>query len=327
MSRIYRFTCLFVFLSITSCGAQDHKARAVETTDHFEFYINKWLNLHHFLFQTAKSIARDTNHTIEKFPKWDQLNRQEQKTVTELMQYYQDNWLGKDLLFNQDLYQIKRQTTYWGNDIEAASSESYPTLVHHWKAFYPIYDQYFWTEHLAQNQKILQENLDRIKSFEPAATKRLSQLSQEPWPAEKIRVDITYIANWAGAYTTTKPVHIVTSTHREGPEGDWIETLFHEASHKLIGGRRGAVSEMIQKVAAEEEFKIPRQLWHGVLFYFAGKTTQDLLATQGVAYDLFMLRENVFDDYYPALQAAMNPYLEGKHDLEAAIKELLISLQ
>ncbi len=327
MSRYYYHTILLGCMAILSCQAQEQKPQVVESTDQFEFYINKWLNQHHFLFQSAKALAKDSTKTIASFPDWQQLIAQEQKITREAMEYYQTNWIDKSLLFNGELFEIKGMISYWSNDINSVQSDAHPVLVHHWKAFSPIYDKYFWSEQLAQNKKVLEANISRIRAFEEEASMQLSKLSQAPWPKEKIRVDVTYLADWAGAYTSVAPTHVVISTHEGGPEGDWVETVFHEASHQLIGGRRGAVSNVIKEIAAKEELEIPRQLWHGVLFYFAGSVIKDLLVAEGVKYELFMMREDVFKPYHKALIASMDPYLAGEVSLEDALRRLLISLQ
>lgn len=327
MSRFNHCIFVLIFPTLLSCHAQQNSSQAVASTDHFEFYINKWLNQHHFLFQIAKSLAKDSTNAKEVFPEWQQLSEKEQKLTLELLNYYQDNWIDKSLLFNGGLYRIKRTITYWQNDQQPLVYEEDPELASYWTRFAPIYERLFWPVHLAQNQKILQHNLPRIKAYETKAAARLSQLSQEPWPSSKIRVDVTFLADWAGAYTTTDPVHVVTSTKEEGPEGDWVEILFHEASHKLVGGRRGKVAELIQAIAKAEKLEIPRQLWHGVLFYFAGAVIKDLLVADGVGYELYMIRENVFGAYHEALSKSLDPYLAGEHSLEVALKELLINLQ
>lgn len=327
MSRYYYHTILFGFIAILSCQAQEQKTQVVESTDHFEFYINKWLNQHHFLFQSAKALAKDSTKSLTSFPAWEQLNTQEQKITREAMAYYQANWVDKSLLFNGGLFEIKRMISFWSNDISSVQSDAHPALVHHWKAFSSIYDEYFWPEQLAQNKKVLGANISRIRAFEEEASMQLSKLSQAPWPKEKIRVDVTYLADWAGAYTSVDPTHVVISTHEEGPEGDWVETVFHEASHQLIGARRGAVSKAITEIAAKEELEIPRQLWHGVLFYFAGSVIRDFLIQEGVEYELFMMREDVFKSYHEALTTSMDPYLAGEVSLEDALRNLLISLQ
>lgn len=327
MSRFNQYILVLIFPTIMSCHAQENAPQAVASTNHFEFYINKWLNQHHFLFQMAKTLARDSTPVEEAFPQWQQLSTEEQKLTAELMTYYQDNLIDKSLLFNGGLYRIKRTITYWQNEQQSLKYEEHPELASYWTRFSPIYERLFWPEHRAQNEKVLQHNLPRIQAYETHATTRLSQLSQEPWPTSKIRVDVTFLADWAGAYTTTDPVHVVTSTKEEGPEGDWVETLFHEASHKLIGGRRGKVSELIHAIAEAEKLEIPRQLWHGVLFYFAGAVIKDLLVADGIEYELYMIRENVFGAYHEALLKSLDPYLARKYTLEMALKELLINLQ
>ncbi|NRB50975.1 MAG: hypothetical protein HRU41_25115 [Saprospiraceae bacterium] len=327
MSRFQHFAIILFFLSMNSCAAQDKLAQTIATTDHFEFYINKWLNQHHFLFQTAKRLAKDSTTTIKDFPHWQELSSQEQQLTEELMGYYQEHWIGKSLLFNRGLYSIKRTITQWPNRLKEVEFKAYPELAQYWSRFAPIYERFFWLKHQAQNEQVLQYNLPRIRAYEKQATARLSQLSQETWPVTKIRVDVTYLADWAGAYTTTNPVHIVTSTKEVGPEGDWVETLFHEASHKLISGRRGKVSALIQKIAKEEALEIPRQLWHGILFYFSGAVIKDLLVADGIDYQLYMIRENVFGAYQEALAKSLDPYLDGSQSLETAIRKLLISLQ
>lgn len=327
MSRFNLYILVLTFPMMLSCQAKQNTLQSVASTDHFEFYINKWLNQHHFLFQMAKSLARDSSTAEEAFPQWQQLSPDEQSLTVELLTYYQDNWIDKSLLFNGDLYRMKRTITYWQNDQQTLAYEEHPELASYWTRFASIYERLFWPTHRSQNEKILRHNLHRIKAYETQATARLSQLCQEPWPTSKIRVDVTFLADWAGAYTTTNPVHVVVSTKEEGPEGDWVETLFHEASHKLIGGRRGKVAELIQAIADEEELEIPRQLWHGVLFYFAGAVIKDLLVAEGVAYELYMVRENVFGAYHEALSKNLDPYLAGELTLEDTLTGLLISLQ
>lgn len=68
-------------------------------------------------------------------------------------------------------------------------------------------------------------------------------------------------------------------------------------------------------------------MWHAVLFYFAGSVIQDLLKEEGVDYELFMLRENVFGQYHEQLDAHMKPYLLGEVQLKMALERLMRSLQ
>lgn len=317
--------CLF-FIGV-SCNGQEKERRPFSTTERFDFYINKWLNQHHFLYRVAEDLAKDSSIQLGNLPVFQTLTAADLATANEAVTYYQAHIIDKNLLFNSYLGTIKADLSQLPDQVAWEETTFKADLIAVWKAFGLIYEKHFWPNHKTRNEKIVVEYFDRIHSFEGRALSRLSQLAQAEWPAGKIRVDVSYYADWAGAYTSTQPLHIVISTASVGPEGDWVETLFHEASHSLIGGRKGKIAATIKEIAAESELVIPRQLWHAVLFYFAGSVIQDLLKEEGVDYKLFMLRENVFGRYHEQLGTHMKPYLQGEVELKTALERLMRSLQ
>src|SRR5260370_31764689 len=73
-------------------------------------------------------------------------------------------------------------------------------------------------------------------------SERLADIYQTRWPREKIRVDVSAYANWAGAYTTVDPLRVTISSldsRNQGPEA--LEVLFHEASHGIAAPVHAAV--------------------------------------------------------------------------------------
>lgn len=317
--------CLF-FIGI-SCKGQEKERTPFRSTERFDFYINKWLNQHHFLYRIADDLAKDSSSQLRDLPVFKGLKAGELAIAKEAVTHYQEHIIDKNLLFNSELRTIKANLSLLPDQVSWEETTFKADLVAVWKAFGLVYEKHIWPNHKTRNEKIVAEHFDRIHSFEGRALSRLSQLSEAEWPAGKIRVDVSYYADWAGAYTSTNPLHIVISTATVGPEGDWIETLFHESSHSLIGGRKGKIAATIKEIAAESELVIPRQLWHAVLFYFAGNVIQDLLREEGVEYQLFMLRENVFGQYHQQLAVHLKPYLEGKIELKIALERLMLSLQ
>ncbi len=321
---IFVFCLVFVCLS---CRGQQKERIPFRATERFDFYINKWINQHHFLYKVAQDLARDSTLQLVALPDFQQLSTADQAKAAEVLAYYQAHIIDKNLLFNAELAMVKAQLSQLPDQVSWETTSFDAPLVAVWKIFDPVYKKYFWPSHKAKNEKVVRQHLERISSFEGRALARLSQLAQAEWPAAKIRVDVSYYADWAGAYTSTKPLHIVISTETPGPEGGWAETLFHEASHRLISGRRGMIAGTIKEVAAESGLSIPRQLWHAVLFYFAGTVTQELLTEEGIDYELYMLREKIFDQYYEELDAHMKPYLQGELELKVALERLMVSLQ
>ncbi len=318
------FCLVFICLS---CRGQQKERIPFSSTERFGFYINKWLNQHHFLYKVAEDLAKDSSLQLVALPDFQQLSTADQAKAAEALAYYQTHIIDKNLLFNAELATVKAQLSQLPDQVSWEATSFEASLVAVWKIFDPVYEKYFWPSHKAKNEKVVRQHLDRITSFEDRALTRLSQLAQAEWPAAKIRVDVSFYADWAGAYTSTKPLHIVISTATLGPEGDWIEMLFHEASHSLISGRRGMVAATIKEIATESDLSIPRQLWHAVLFYFAGTVTQELLMEEGVDYERYMLREKVFNQYYEKLDIHMKSYLEGEIELKVALERLMVSLQ
>lgn len=200
------------------------------------------------------------------------------------------------------------------------------------KAAAPIYRAHYWPQHDHQNRSIVAWHEDLVNTLENPVLDRIATLAQQTWPEELIRVDLTWDANWAGAYCTTRPTHAVITSRQGGPNntwppGGWFELLFHEPSHALIDPNRSAVAQAISAAARELDVETPNQLWHGVLFYFSGVATREGLATQGIEHDLLMQSEQIFARYHAALYSALPAYLDGRISLEKAMLEVIKGLK
>ena len=108
------------------------------------------------------------------------------------------------------------------------------------------------------------------------------------------------------------------------PYGNWLELLYHETSHHLIGSRTGFVGGTITDVAQTTEGRLPNGLWHSYLFYFSGKVTQQLLQSEGIEdYTLYMVRNRVFSRTFPLLDKYLPGYLAGEKSLATVTAEII----
>src|SRR6202043_846178 len=106
---------------------------------------------------------------------------------------------------------------------------------------------------------------------------RLADIYQTQWPNEKIRVDVSAHANWAGAYTTLDPLRVtISSTDPRNQGSSALEILFHEASH----GIAEPVQQAINRECRQRDKAIPRDLWHALLFYTTGEVIKTVLTAQ-----------------------------------------------
>lgn len=293
----------------------------VAATAHFEFHSNFWLNLHHYLF----NVARD--HDAEALPghlSASGLSAEDVAVVASAAAFYRDNLIDKSLLFNRDLTAMKRVFIRTQADEEVVLEE-YRDLEAHVRRVRPIYARHFWPGHRRANQQVLDENLPLAVRLEKAVFARIAELSQNQWPDHKVRVDITYVANWAGAYTTVNPiVHAVIRSSRWESPYDWIEILFHEPTHAMIAPDEGAVAEAIERVSGRLGVKPAGGLWHAILFYIAGTAVQEALAEEDIEYALFMFRNDVFSRSHELLRRHMPAYVAGEVSLERAIENILM---
>lgn len=319
MKFYHLMLCLIILPIMGSCNEKG----PVASTERYDFYNNFWINQHHFLYKIAERVKKAELDVPADYEVFADLKGSERAVANSSIQYYMDQVIDKNLLFSGEMYQLKKTLIKYGEKDQLPADTVDAALIEVLHAFRPIYQEHFWKKHSSRNLKVLQENLDRIKRFEKPVFDQLANLSKSQWPEGKIRVDLTFYADWAGAYTSNRPTHAVISTHGVGPEGDWVETVFHESAHSLIHSRRGTVAELIEKSAKILEKDSPRGLWHSIQFYLVGRVVQDLLKAEGVEYELYMVRESVFDRHYSALVQFLEPYVKGEGTLEEAIQKLV----
>src|SRR5260370_15669856 len=97
-------------------------------------------------------------------------------------------------------------------------------------------------------------------------------------------MDVSAVANAAGAYTTLDPLRVTiasTDPRNQGPAA--LEVLFHEASH----GIATPVEQTIARECRQRDKPIPRDLWHALIFYTTGEVIKPLMDTQGEASEDF----------------------------------------
>ncbi|MEO8216349.1 MAG: hypothetical protein ABI718_04635 [Acidobacteriota bacterium] len=149
-----------------------------------------------------------------------------------------------------------------------------------------------------------------------------------PFP-KRITVDVCSFAWEFGAYTVGTPeaAHVVISSTDPGSQGfRALESLLHEPSHILVAPASGAIGSDLVKTAAELNLKMPRGLWHAILFYTAGELTRRALAERGVtdyAPTITLMYKGVYPGFQKPLETHWQAFLDGSVSRDAAIREIV----
>jgi hypothetical protein len=305
----------------------------------FELHSGFWMNMHHFLYQLARE-KRDKRTGNANSPNSPRLNETERRDWDAAVAYYAANFANKDLLFSTELVLLKNQLGDFEDCDELSGAKKKtcdaglpgnitPVL----DSVAPIYRKYWWPEHDRANRKWIAgvSPLVRNKGLELA--ERLAEIYQTKWPTEKIRVDVTAYANWAGAYTTLDPLRVTISSTDPGNQGSVaLEVLFHEASHSIAE----PVQAAIIRECRQRDKPIPRDLWHALIFYTTGEVVRPVMNSAAAGgngggpsadYTPYAVREGLYkrgwDEYLKLLNRFWQPYLDSKVTFDDAIARMV----
>lgn len=309
--------------SFGNVPTKSNQTALIGESESFEFYSHFWFNMHHFFQYEALNQKVLKKSKISQKVR-DGLSKSDKEKLDKIIAFYQENMINKDLRTSDYMSDFRLWIITQNEDKFSKIPGRFKAHISQLQSVRQIYKETFWKEHLSSNKQILNENLKLVKNTEVNVAKKLSELTRARWQKEKIRVDIVLYAksapryiNSTRPYTSTNPTHIVMdSWDKNQPVGNWLELLYHESSHHLIGTRSGFVGGTIVDFLVTSKQRSLRQLWHAYLFYFSGKVTQEALKSQGIEnYKLYMVRNKVFSAYMPYLEKHLPDYMSHKRTL------------
>ena len=331
----------------------------------FELHSGFWINLHHTLYYEARErlglVAGAQNGTAvaqngQKTMRTASLTPAERNAWDAAVSYYAANYATKDLLFNNDMILLKNQLEEFEdcNEISGAKKKSCDAglpeaVTRTLESAGVVYRAHLWADHDRANRRWIMRVAPLVEEQGVGISQRLADIYQAKWPTEKIRVDVSAYANWAGAYTTLDPLRVTISSTDPRNQGDEaLEVVFHEASH----GIAEPVQSAIARECRQRDKAIPRDLWHALIFYTTGEVIRPVLnagtlssrerhegggagstgpsVTEKEAYTPYAIREGLYKrgwhDYYQLLSQFWQPYLDSKVSFDDAIAHMVSTL-
>jgi hypothetical protein len=292
------------------------------------FHSDPLMNLHHTLYAAAwarrpeagtlRALAGALPAPLEEAA----LTPEERKAWQSAVDYYDRHVASRDLLFDNGMESIKEALA--AGDLSAAAVG--PELRGVLEAAAPIYRRHFWPAHDRANRAWIDATVQRVRTIAPQTIPRLEQLYGVPWFSSPVRVDVVWVGNRQGAYTSTRPPHVVISSGDSESVG-WsaVETVFHEVSHVLVRRIFTAINTALGNRQRDHQ-----QLWHVVQFYLTGTAVQEVLRGRGIEYVPYLYSTGLIDRAWPRYRKPIEdhwrPYVEGKITLDEAIARSIASL-
>jgi hypothetical protein len=352
---------LFILLAFSPlapvrAAAQSQNNFAYGPLPVFELHSGFWINLHHTLYHEARlrtaaaapdKSGKTSGPVLNAAPEAKRvLTSAEQHIWDDAVAYYAANYAAKDLLFSNELIQLKDQLGDFEDCDELSGRKrkfcdaGLPAkLTQVLEAAAPVYRAYLWGDHDRANRRWIMRVAPLVREQGVGLSERLADIYQTRWPREKIRVDVAGYANWTGAYTTADPLRVTISSLDSRNQGAAaLEVLFHEGSH----GIAEPVQAAIIRECRQRDKAIPRDLWHALVFYTTGEVIRPVLGSPttavgdqdgsvpGGGYTPYAVREGLYQrgwsDYFKLLQKFWQPYLDGNASFDDAVARMVSSL-
>jgi len=315
---LHLLPCLF---SLWTFGSQT--ARLQTPADLFDFQSSFWVNLHNYLHALARSDAP----LVEPLP--ESATAGERKQWNAAVQQYRERFGKRSLLFDDELVKANLALSDVSWDGSVASTNIAGEHRGVLESAAPIYRKHRWKEHDAANRLFISALAPLLKQHGAAIAKRLAATFDTTWPSRPIRVDVVRDASPPGnARTNSEPTHVTIAAGDPRHQGlASLEVIFHEASHKWDA----ILMKDVDDAARRLNVRPPPGLWHGLLFFNAGRITADALAAAGVGdYVLYMETQRMFDRAYrgmrPAITTHWGAFLAGQLSRGEATERILRDL-
>lgn len=239
-------------------------------TERFVFHHDPWINLHHFLFQWARSEATlpgDRRESVEVPERGDigGLDPAERTAWEQAVGFYRERLVQGDPLFDRNLIELRESLKSIACSEAGGGKGIDPEAWTVLEAAMPVYRRHWWPAHRAANQAWIASLAEELDRYEAPLAARLAHAYGGRWPEDRLRVDVSAYANSTRAYTTNDPdVITLTSTdpHKSGLNA--LEMVFHEASHATFFEDR--LVEQLDEAFARHSAEAPRFLFHLIQF-------------------------------------------------------------
>jgi hypothetical protein len=287
------------------CRAQQNSDLVSVPDATFEFKSGFWCNLHHFLIEQAVQTPASRSGPAE----WDAA-----------VDYYRAKVVSLDPL-SEESAQINLRLSDQKSSASLDGTGLSVALVNALNSVADFYRKRWWPAQDQANRAWVAQLSPRLEKYGGVLRQRLAVAYATPWPPDPIHVHVVEYANSTGAYTTLDPTHTTVSSTSDANQGDsGLEIVFHEASHALISKIRTALSD---EVRARNRLLVHRDFWHAILFYTTGETVHQCLD----GYTPYAVRHSLYERSWPGvpeiLEGIWKPYMDGKVDLETAIRRLV----
>jgi hypothetical protein len=284
----------------------------------FTFRSELWPNLHHFLYvlgrarnATPDSKRDAVRHVTEDVEGMDALEKAELIAWDAAITQYQHTLSRKDAVFDADLVAITR--TLSSNHL-GVPDELRRTL----ESVAPIYRKVWWARHDRTNQARIREMQALLREHGQPIAAFVAKAWGQPWPPEGRVVQVCAYSNWAGAYSTTGGLVVISSLDAGTSGSAGLETLFHEAMHQWDDDFQAVIARVASRVHAT----VPRTLSHSLIFYTAGfAVSREIQRHKPYADTAGVWQRGLFSRQ--RIEAEWAPYLKGQRTMEEALEKLL----
>jgi hypothetical protein len=249
------------------------------------------------------------------------LSEAERQAWREAVAVYAKGLSRQDTVFDRELVAFTNLMRRTPEKTAAGALKIDPAVAAALDRAAPIYRKAWWTRHRDGNRRWLQAMQDPVKRYGARLLAYVTRAYQEPWMPGGFPVQISAWSNWAGAYSTSDAL-LVVSTMNAGNKGlHGFEITFHEAMHQWDE----EIDARMMAIAKANNLKF-NDLWsHAMIFYTTGEAMKTVVPGHVPYAEVAGIWKGRFGVFKPALDAHWKPYLDGRGTLEEALLALLKS--
>ncbi len=283
------------------------------------------MNLHHFLYVLgrAENKTRDSSRAAVSGAPADQqqgmalLTPKEQALWKEAVLEYAAGPSKKDLVFDDPLPAMTLALARARNEKSPGSVD--PSIDSVLVRAAPVYRKAWWSRHHAANKAWRAEIEALVKRYGTPVLSFITNAYHMEWATRGFDVHLSAYCNWAGAYSTSGNLLVVSSL-AEGNQGLMgLETVFHEGMHQWDDDIDAALNEQAQRINKP----VPGRLSHALIFFTAGEAVRHVVPDHTPYADKSGVWQRGMTREREGLVEIWKPYLDGRGTRDEAFAELI----